>query len=222
MNTIKIVFNRSLPIIGGDIELREGDNWAWGCLGQTSPEAKEVELAKWLDEIICFKYADIDFARERCHSHLVRRILEDAPIVGRHKRVLVDIKMHNLRPGFYPCKPGFHLDGSSNHKGVDKQPELHHLFVASVSSRTEFLDDPAMVELDPSWDFATRSRKIGVILDEMNPPTFTIPNCRFVTYDDTYFHRCVQVKTNEKRLLVRVTETDVIDPRNHPYEPESY
>jgi hypothetical protein len=203
-----MLFNRTKPTVYGGIPAPlDGQDYSF--LG-TNPSDRALFM-----EISPMKYADFTYARMACNSSLVRYLLDSAPIVGRHKRVLVDIKVHDLKEGEYTCMPGWHLDGSVNIHGADKQPELHHLFIAGPSARTEFLDIPIELPIDPKWDFAQKSRLIGAQLDKMKGlPVFTAPNCEFVTYDDSYFHRGTAAQQPCVRLLVRVTETDVILPQN--------
>jgi len=209
-----MLFNRTRPIIG--LEIPTDDNPLWSALGN-DPSGL---LNDTLRRIVSFKYAD--YVMDMCQSDLVRQILRHAPIENKHRRVLVDVKMHDLKKGQHTCLPGWHLDGSMNPEGIEKKPELHHLFVGSMFCRTQFLDSPLDIPIDPSWTFAERSKKLGALLDDMILSIFTIPNCHFVTYDDTFFHRGAQSEGDELRLLVRVTETDVIHPQNRIYTPYTH
>jgi len=190
--------------------------------GVTIPINHSHHLDAELKEIVSVKYADYRYAMDVCRSDLVRNILRFAPTEGNHKRILVDIKVHDLKRGEFTCVPGWHLDGSNNPQNLDKRPEIHHLFVASRFALTEFMDMPLDISIDPSWTFAERSKKLGKLLDEMDIPVFTIPNGRYVTYDDSFFHRGKQATGDEIRLLVRVTETDVIEPQNKIYVPYTH
>jgi len=213
-----VLFNRTRPQIGLQIPCENQPLWSMLGLGGEHAELLENTLRK----IVCLKYADYDYVMDVCESDMVRQILRNAPIEGNHTRVLVDVKVHDLKKGQHTCLPGWHLDGSNTPEGFEKRPEVHHLFVASAFALTEFLDTPIDIPIDPSWTFADRSRKIGALLDEMDLPAFTIPNCNFVTYDDTFFHRGAQATGDELRLLVRVTETDVIKPQNRVYTPYTH
>jgi hypothetical protein len=191
-------------------------------VGSGLATASTHHLDAELKRITSVKYADYRYAMDACRSDLVRNILRFAPIEGNHKNILVDIKVHDLGKGEFACVPGWHLDGSNNPNNLEKKPELHHLFVASRFALTEFLDTPLDIPIDPSWTFAERSQKIGILLNEMELPVFTIPNCLYVTYDDSFFHRGKQATGDELRLLVRVTETDIIEPQNRVYTPYTH
>lgn len=211
-----MLFNRTRPLIG--FEIPTDNNPIWSALGN-DPDGY---LNDALRKIISLKYADLNYAMDVCESDMVRQILRHAPIENRHERVLVDIKVHDLKKGQHTCVPGWHLDGSIDPDGIKTKGEVHHLFVASRFCRTLFLDSPLDIPVDPSWTFAERSKKIGALLDDMILSVFTIPNCRFVTYDDTFFHRGAQSEGDELRLLIRVTETDVIKPQNRVYTPYTH
>ena len=172
-----------------------------------------------LNHIKCFKYADINYAFEQSDNY-VRAILSSIPIFNKHKRVLIDIKLHNLTKGETPCTPGWHLDGSICPKGQTKTPERFTLFVTGESCLTEFLADPfehEVREQDTFMDFVRLGKKI-----KKDHRIYTIPSCTFVSYDDTYFHRGAIAKDKEARLLIRTTETDIIPAQNKIYTPYTY
>jgi hypothetical protein len=166
----------------------------------------------------CFKYADFKYARNNCNNAYVRHVLDNIPIMGRHKRVLLDIKVHDLQPGDVPCVSGWHLDGSINPNALPKRPETFALFVTSEHATTQFLDTPINLEVNDSWNFATMSQRCARMIPDGHP-TLSIPSCQFMIYDDHYFHRGPTVDRPTKRLLVRTTETDIIKPRNRIYDP---
>ncbi len=213
-------FNKTRPHVGFDIELNSSMPRHWALLDFVKDD--DSELCQELKNIYCHKYADVDYARTNCNSDLVRTIIDNAPIENRHKRVLVDIKVHSITKGQYACTPGWHLDGSINPKGLEKKPEIHHIFVASKHALTEFVDTPVDLEVNPTWNFAQISKNVGAALNELVLPVFMIPSCHFITYDDTFFHRGAQATGDELRLLVRVTETDIIEPQNRIYTPYTH
>ena len=202
-------FNATRPVVYDAPPCPDAE---WAYVGNEDQYSNDRRL---YNLIMPMKYADMEYAMSACNSDLVRTILLAAPIVGKHKRIVVDVKVHHLKTGEYSCMPGWHLDGSLNVRNEPKESELHHLLVIGPTARTEFLDDPVEFDLDPKWDFAARSKVLGKILDKMeNLATFTVPNAQFVTYDDSFFHRAAAAKFDCWRLLVRVTETDIILPQN--------
>lgn len=178
----------------------------------------EQPTAADLRDVRCFKYADYRYAYDNCGSDYVRYVLDEIPVFNQHKRVLIDIKVHDLDPDEVACVPGWHLDGSINPNGLPKKAETLTLFVTGDGARTEFLAEPHESLVDDKWSFAMMSRMVS---DEILPnhPTWEIPSCTFGTYDDHYFHRGKKATKKERRLLVRTTETDIITPRNKIYTP---
>lgn len=161
-----------------------------------------LHLSEWVDYLDYFpsedfKYADLNFVYPRTSS-LVRQIVDKAPITGRFKRVLIDVKVQDLHPGICSCLPGWHLDGSM------REMEIHHLCVLN-GPQTEFIDEPLFLDrrhLIPD-NVRVASAREGFIT------TFT-------TFD---FHRGVYATKPTRRLLVRLTETNIIMPRNKPQPP---
>ncbi len=184
------------------------------------PYPVEVELAN----VRCFKYADYEYAYRNCANSYVRHVLDKMPILGKHKRVLIDIKIHDLKPGEIPCIPGWHLDGSINPKDLPKRPEVFTLFITGeygVDSTTQFLDLPIRLSVEDSWNFATMSRKCSRLIPT-NYPIWSMPASQFVTYGDFHFHRGKAATHSQKRLLIRTTETDIITPQNRIYIPYTH
>lgn len=174
-----------------------------------------------LADVRCFKYADFDYVYQCCENDYVREVLDQIPIIGEHERVLIDVKVHNLKRGEVACVPGWHLDGSINPHGLPKKPETLTLFVTGLCARTEFVDQPLTMEVDERLDFAVMSRVCAQrIPDDVD--VWTIPTCQFATYDDSYFHRGSIAHRNERRLLIRTTETDIIKPQNRIYTPYTH
>lgn len=146
-----------------------------------------------------YKYADVDYVYPRTNG-LVKHIIETAPLTtgGLYKRVLIDIKVQDLHPEICSCLPGWHLDGSM------QEIERHHLCVLN-GPQTEFINESLFLDrhhLIPEDVEITTARE-GFIT------TFT-------TLD---FHRGVYATKPTRRILVRLTETNFIQPRNKPQPP---
>ena len=161
-----------------------------------------LQLSEWVDYLdYCpsedFKYADLNFVYPRTSS-LVRQIVDKAPITGRFKRVLIDVKVQDLHPEICSCLPGWHLDGSM------QEIEVHHLCVLN-GPQTEFINEPL---------FLDRNHLI--------PDNVAITTARegfITTFTSLDFHRGVYATKPTRRLLVRLTETNIIQPRNKPQPP---
>jgi hypothetical protein len=174
-----------------------------------------------IEHVPCFKYADYDYVYDRCDNDYVRHVLDNIPIYGEHKRVLIDVKVHDLKRGEVPCVPGWHLDGSINPQNLPKRPETFTLFVTGLCARTEFIDQSLKINVEDSWNFATMNRKCARMIPE-SVDVWTLPSCQFATYGDHYFHRGPVARRDERRLLVRTTETDIIRPKNSIYTPHTH
>jgi hypothetical protein len=212
-----MIFNPSLPLVGQTLTLDESMPREWRYFGINLQKSQTSHL--FVNN--SFKYASIEYAMKNSND-LVTHIIKQAPLSNKHKRVVVDVKYHYMRRGHYACIPGWHLDGSENTRGLDKKPELHHLFVAGDHALTEFISHPVDIPIPENTKFSTISKEVGAALDQLNVGVFQVPNCRFVTYDDKYFHRAGKAVDNGPRILVRLTETDVIEPRNVEITTELY
>lgn len=186
-------------------------------LPELGEELEQPSLAE-LKDIRCFKYADYRYVWDNCNNDYVRYVLDIIPIFGKHERILIDVKIHDLTPGTIPCIPGWHLDGSINPEDKPRRPETLTLFVTGQHARTKFLADPIDLPVEDKWSFAMISRACSRMIPE-DHAEWQMPSCTFGTYDDHYFHRGVAATSSEKRLLIRTTETDIIRPRNKIYTP---
>jgi hypothetical protein len=155
-----------------------------------------------------YKYAHFDYV---CHNtnDFVRSILDQAPIQGKHKHVLVDVKVQHLTPEKHSCIPGWHLDGPENplHNSL---PDVHHLFVIGGGS-TEFIDEPVTL-------YVEKEHKQKEIVAKI-PDTVKVREIEqecFNTFTRFDFHRGILAKKSLTRLLIRVSETDVIRPSFQP------
>lgn len=166
---------------------------------------------------ISFKYADIDFVRRRTTDY-VRHVLGLMPIKGSHSRILVDVKMHDMKRGNYPCLPGWHCDGYKDPRMSLDCAEVFHLYVAG-HCRTEFITEPLRLSLPPGSCSREHHRHFANQMEGKDLSFAQVPDCTVVSYGRWDFHRGVAAQVDEKRLLVRVCETDIIRPRNAPFSP---
>ena len=159
-----------------------------------------------------FKYAEFDIAYEKSLP-CVKEILSTCPFVGGFKHKLVDVKLHKLAEGECPCLFGWHLDGHPNPFKYEK-PAIYHLFlIGPEHSRTLFLDAP--VELDVIDDEPKKVNDSYVQqLSVIKPPYHHAPESSWVTFTSEDFHSGPIVTTAANRLLVRIAETNWIEPRN--------
>lgn len=196
-------------------------NAALPALGQTlrQPEIEELNSVH-----SCFKYAGIDFVKTVYANHpYISLVLNSAPIKHQHKYVLVDLKLHKLAKGQYPCIPGWHLDGSENKLNLPKKRENFALFVTGFHALTQFVQNSFIYNVDDVCSFSRLSKQVGDYAKSAEQDglvkRWTIPSCTFAMYDDTYLHTCVETEQDEVRLLIRITESDIIQPRNTRFDP---
>ncbi|MFY0656247.1 MAG: hypothetical protein JXR12_05790 [Neptunomonas phycophila] len=160
-----------------------------------------------------FKHADINFAYENSNDY-VKYVLDSVKTENKHRRILVDVKVHNLSVGEYPCLPGWHCDTTAF---IDEKGKPENLYLIAVGdNRTEFLANPF------EWNSDTMDqRKIARHIPK-DAPVVSIPNstiCKFGRYD---FHRGPCSTVAGTRILIRVLESDIVTPRNKSFECNSF
>jgi hypothetical protein len=179
--------------------------------GKSFPQPEENDFPE-----ICFKYGDYDYVFQHTTPY-VQRILDAAPVQGKHQYVVVDIKVANIQVGKPPCIPGWHCDTVVD-PFHDSLPEVHHLFVTGNASLTQFIGMPLNLEIPEGLQHQKLLAHLRKQIDRLTYPVVTIPSCQWATYGRYDFHRGNPGSYEEKRLLVRVTETDVITPIRQPNE----
>ena len=159
---------------------------------------------------ISYKHASLDFVKSRTTPY-VQHILSKMPFTHLRKRILVDIKVHHLKKGWYPAIPGWHIDGVQNiTHAAQKTRNIYHLFLSGETSITQFL-----------------SKRVQRDVDEHTPPDYdallqgiggvSIPKNTICSYSIAP-HRAIAAKKQEFRLLIRAVETDFIRPRNTSFQ----
>ncbi|MEZ2132518.1 MULTISPECIES: hypothetical protein [unclassified Sinorhizobium] len=157
-----------------------------------------------------WKYADVHHVYPRT-TDLVRKIIDTAPITGRFRRVLIDVKVQDLTPDIYSCIPGWHLDGAFPDEA--EEPDNHHLFVMN-GPMTEFIDEPVKCEIGEPVDMKSILQQIPLDVKV----TTCAPNA-ITTFTSFDFHRGVKADKPTRRLLVRLTETNTVLAYNKPKAP---
>lgn len=173
-----------------------------------------------------FKNAEINFVSKHTTNY-VREIINSVVLSNKRKYVVVDVKTHNIKPGYYPCLPGWHCDTVVDPRH-DSEPEIHHLFVSGTASLTEFIAHPVTLDL-PELTGGIIMLQSGSLLksfrkqlEKINPKIVSIPSATLVAYGRYDFHRGSKGKFEEKRLLIRVTESDIITPTRHELKCKVY
>ena len=178
--------------------------------GKTLPSPRDEDYPPY-----SFKYGEIETVRSMT-SDYVREVIDSAPIGGKHKNVMVDVKVHDLLTGRCPCLPGWHCD-SVVRPDHPSQPELHHIFVTGIHCLTLFIAEPVELDLleeDESMQHLNHSFNEQIKEKYPNVKTTEVDSCRIATFGRWDFHTGQFSKGDERRLLIRVSESDIIKPRN--------
>lgn len=163
-------------------------------------------------------------------GELTRAAIGALNLKGDRKYIVVDTKVHMLMPRFYPAIPNWHTDGVP--RGEELRPEVKkvpniqaqewmstsrfHLLVTGFGCLTQFITKP--IELDvPDKPDTSLNRMINEqtqnIVENREGMFITIPSCTAVEFDWWDIHRGVAARDHEWRFLIRVTETDHMEPQ---------
>lgn len=157
-----------------------------------------------------FRGAPLATVRERT-TEWVRRALDALPIVGDRRHVLVELRVSTIRPGHTAGMSTWHMDTVPD-PWHPSPPERHHLLVTGTASLTEFLAGPLELRVAVDEPPYARMWDLDAQLRALAPPTVRVPSCRATTYGRLHLHRATPGTHEERRLLLRVTETDVGRP----------
>jgi hypothetical protein len=181
------------------------------------------------------RQASLDTAT-RFGGTLTRRALDAMNLRFDRQYIVVDTKVHFLMKGWCPSVPGWHTDGVPRGKELDPagsglpnmkvqdewaregdiRPPRYHLLVSGTSSLTSFLkerdlslfvpnepDDNlyALITAEVNADLGTRFNKIS------------IPDSQVVEWDWWEIHSAEWATHRGWRYLIRVTESDFLEPR---------
>jgi len=172
-----------------------------------------VQIQNFQLPLVNWKYASLKYVMgQDTTCDTIREIVSQCPLQHKHKRVLIDVKVQRLTPSVTSCLPGWHLDGPGNPLHLSKS-ELHHLYIHDEGGETEFIDEEFELDVRPDM---SQKEIVDLIPNTVKITTTKAKN--FVTFTRFDFHRGINVKTPLTRLLVRLTETDLIVPSNKPYK----
>lgn len=161
----------------------------------------------------CWKNAPFNYVLYRCGEYCKFVLATAYGLLKReHKHILVDIKVHDLKPGEHPCLPGWHCDSVLDPEH-DSRPENHIIFVTGHGCLTEFTTGEYELETTK-----TDPRSYNKQLSEIKPTYSSVKSCTLTKYGRWNFHRGPAAKIAEKRLLIRISETDVVRPRRQPFQ----
>jgi hypothetical protein len=155
-----------------------------------------------------FKYADYDFAYE-LSTKSVKNLLDNIPKSNYFKYRIVDVKISNLVKGQPQANLFWHTDCTMNPFDGGK-PENHYIFISGADCRTEFLKEDIEIEYKTN----DLIKEMNDAIKNKNPNTFHILENTLYKYDRFSIHRATRANKKGLRVLVRVTETDIISPRS--------
>lgn len=178
----------------------------------------------------------------RYGGSITRNALGAMEFVGDRKNIIVDTKVHFLLPGMCPAIPGWHTDGvprgADLNPGGSGEPVLnamldgsvseprYHLLVTGTHCPTKFLK--GIIDLDhydllmpnPRELYANMSRLVTRHLDNNryadDALTFDSPDSTVLEWGWLTVHTAQLATGRGWRYLIRVTETDHIEPRTNP------
>lgn len=173
----------------------------------------------------------------RYGGSITRNALGAMKFKGDRRYIIVDTKVHFLLPGMCPSIPGWHTDGVPRGAQLDPagkgSPRFYamehdlisephyHLLVTGTHCPTRFLRGP--IELTGLEDlgrdaYAEMTRQVNKYLDGNNAysPTFDSPDSTVLEWDWWTVHTAQLATARGWRYLIRVTETDHIQPRTNP------
>lgn len=210
------MFNQNAPVIGNSIE---------------EPSQDAIENTLNLRQVSLEDAA-------RYGGEVTRAALGAMNLKGDRKHIIVDTKVHMLMKGFIPAIPGWHTDGvprgaernpagsgdpdieaQINHNQLDISAPRYHLLVTGSHCPTRFLANPLTLDVDNGRNLYAFMSKYINTLNMLSPSHFDYldtPASTVVEWDWWNIH-CAQIATGRGwRYLIRVTETDHIEPRTNP------
>uniref|UniRef100_UPI003D4A2A1F hypothetical protein n=1 Tax=Escherichia coli TaxID=562 RepID=UPI003D4A2A1F len=165
----------------------------------------------------------------RFGGDVTRAALQAMNIRGDKKHIVVDVKTHMLMPGMIPAIPGWHTDGvprgGKSLSPASGAPHIHmqegtespryHLLVVGGDCPTKFIASrniSLVTENLPNL-YAGISSQVCVMDDKGFLDTYDAPDGQVVEWDWWELHTAQQARAPGWRYLIRVTETDYLEPQ---------
>jgi hypothetical protein len=154
------------------------------------------------------KYASLKYVKTHANDY-VRYVIDNIQLVGGYKYTLVDVKFQHIEKNKCPCIYGWHCDSVIDPFHPSK-PETHHLFVSGKHCLTKFIAEPIELVVEPENTLRNFQKQI----EEKYPSVRIreVPSNTIVSYGRFDFHSGKYAEETEDRLLIRITETDLIRP----------
>lgn len=87
----------------------------------------------------------------------VLEVLKESLTTEEYENLRIDTKTHMLKPGWYPCIPGWHCDFVNRDANEDIQPDpeidsqVRHFLVCSNAPTTQFMHDRHVESSGEGW-----------------------------------------------------------------------
>lgn len=171
----------------------------------------------------------------RLGGDITRAALSVMNLSSNYKHIVVDTKTHMLMPGMFPAIPGWHTDGvprdvnlspSGSASSGQGTPLIHlqeaqrspkyHLMVLGNSCNTLFLKNREInlnLGVDTGRDlYKNMTQEIKAMINRSELETAEIETGFVYEWDWWEIHTAQAAKQRGWRYLIRVTETDYIEP----------
>ncbi|AFH21214.1 hypothetical protein CR3_gp049 [Cronobacter phage CR3] len=165
----------------------------------------------------------------RFGGDVTRAALQAMNVRGDKKHIVVDVKTHMLMPGMIPAIPGWHTDGvprgGKSLSPASGAPHIHmqegtespryHLLVVGGDCPTKFIASRninLVTENLPNL-YAGISSQVCEMDDKGFLDTYDAPDGQVVEWDWWELHTAQQARAPGWRYLIRVTETDYLEPQ---------
>ena len=159
---------------------------------------------------------------------MLRDILYAAPIQHDKKYITVDTKVHMLMPGWIPSIPGWHTDGVPrgllNDPAGYGKPNLaaqltessprFHTYIFGAESLPSFITEQVELDFDES---ANLYEQMNIQINKTSLKCIEHPLDQWLSWDWWNIHTANPAINRGWRLLIRVTESDVVKPRTSNY-----
>lgn len=141
---------------------------------------------------------------------------------------VVDSRVHMLKPGWYPCIPGWHLDGI---RRPDGQPDFvnipkndnHLLSVIGPTSMTEFLNRRVKLHRpDPENVYQSFTRQINLQISSNVAEPVSYPSGSIIEFGPTDFHRGVAADEHGWRFFIRASKDGSVPLNNQRTQVQVY
>lgn len=166
----------------------------------------------------------------RFGGDVTRAALQAMNLRGDKKHIVVDVKTHMLMPGMIPAIPGWHTDGVPRggktlspasgaphiHMQIGADSPRYHLLVVGGNCPTKFIASRninLVTENLPNL-YAGISSQVCEMDNKGLLDTYDAPDGQVVEWDWWELHTAQQARAPGWRYLIRVTETDYLEPQS--------